>query len=81
MASSFDAPAPRVACPACGAAIHPIAGRCRHCRADLTRAQDGPRPAAAAGAPRLSPLRPRLGFIAALVVVLALAIVIPLGVS
>jgi predicted amidophosphoribosyltransferase len=81
MASPFVAPPPRVACPACGAAIHPIAGRCRHCRADLTRALDGPRPPAPAAAPRVSSLRPRLGFVAALVVALALAIVVPLGVS
>ncbi len=27
----------RVPCPLCKAPIHPIAGRCRHCRADLTR--------------------------------------------
>ena len=26
---------PSVACPICGGAIHPIAGRCRHCKTDL----------------------------------------------
>lgn len=26
---------PFVQCPACGGAIHPIAGRCKHCKADL----------------------------------------------
>jgi hypothetical protein len=27
----------RVPCPLCGGPVHPIAGRCRHCRGDLTR--------------------------------------------
>lgn len=51
MASPFAA-LPRVACPACGAAIHPIAGRCRHCRVDLAqlRADGAPPPAAIATA-------------------------------
>jgi hypothetical protein len=45
---------PRVACPACGGLIHPIAGRCKHCKTDLT-AMRGPAlapPPAAAMAPR-----------------------------
>ncbi|MCL4222849.1 MAG: hypothetical protein KJZ91_00080 [Myxococcales bacterium] len=28
---------PRTSCPACGGPVHPIAGRCKHCKADLTR--------------------------------------------
>lgn len=31
----------RVSCPACGGPIHPIAGRCKHCRADLVAARGG----------------------------------------
>lgn len=31
-----DAPSPRVPCPLCGGAIHPVAGRCKHCKQDLT---------------------------------------------
>jgi hypothetical protein len=31
----------RVSCPACGGAIHPIAGRCKHCRADLVAVRGG----------------------------------------
>jgi hypothetical protein len=27
----------RTACPVCGGAIHPVAGRCKHCRADLVK--------------------------------------------
>ena len=36
---------PRTACPACGGQIHPIAGRCKHCKADLTRLRNGAAPA------------------------------------
>jgi hypothetical protein len=31
----------RVSCPACGGPIHPIAGRCKHCRTDLVAARGG----------------------------------------
>ena len=37
----------RVPCPLCGGLIHPIAGRCKHCKADLA---DAPRRAPAAAA-------------------------------
>lgn len=30
-----------MSCPACGGAIHPIAGRCKHCKADLVTARGG----------------------------------------
>src|SRR5690242_18239476 len=40
MASSA-AVEPRMACPACGGQVHPIAGRCKHCRADLNRLRAG----------------------------------------
>lgn len=39
---------PRTSCPACGGPIHPIAGRCKHCKADLTRLRGGAAPAAKA---------------------------------
>lgn len=39
-------------CPLCGGLIHPVAGRCRHCKADLS-AHRSSRPAAAAALPPL----------------------------
>lgn len=42
----------RVPCPLCGGLIHPIAGRCKHCKADLT-AYRAARPAASAPLPAL----------------------------
>jgi hypothetical protein len=36
----------RVPCPLCGGLIHPVAGRCKHCKQDLTATRAG-RPAAA----------------------------------
>ncbi len=43
----------RIACPQCGGLVHPIAGRCKHCKADLADAR-GARPAAAASLPALA---------------------------
>ena len=43
----------RVPCTQCGGLIHPIAGRCKHCKADLS-ALRGPRPAAVAALPALA---------------------------
>src|SRR5258706_3388072 len=45
----------RMACPLCGGAIHPIAGRCKHCKEDLSAMRSG-RPAAAAPLPALNTL-------------------------
>lgn len=74
MATPFALAPLRVACPACGAAIHPIAGRCRHCHVDLTRTRgDGPR-APTLAARTSSTLRPRIAFVAALLVVVAIAL-------
>lgn len=42
----------RVPCPLCGGLIHPIAGKCKHCKADLT-AYHAARPAANAPLPSL----------------------------
>lgn len=42
----------RVPCPLCGGLIHPIAGKCKHCKADLT-AYRSSRPAANAPLPPL----------------------------
>jgi hypothetical protein len=58
MASSA-AVEPRMACPACGGQVHPIAGRCKHCKADLNRlrASGG----AAARAPLAKPALVALG--------------------
>jgi len=42
----------RVPCPLCGGLIHPIAGRCKHCKGDL-RAMRTARPAAGATLPAL----------------------------
>ncbi len=43
----------RVPCPLCGGLIHPIAGKCKHCKADLS-AYRSARPAAAAPLPALN---------------------------
>ena len=44
----------RVACPLCGGLIHPVAGRCKHCKEDLSPMRAG-RPAAQAPLPPLHP--------------------------
>jgi len=44
----------RVPCPLCGGLIHPIAGKCKHCKADLT-SYHAARPAANAPLPALQP--------------------------
>lgn len=43
----------RVPCPLCGGLIHPIAGKCKHCKADVS-AQRMTRPAAMAALPPLA---------------------------
>jgi hypothetical protein len=43
----------RVACPLCGGLIHPVAGRCKHCKEDLSAMRAG-RPAAQAPLPALN---------------------------
>src|SRR4051812_22403618 len=45
----------RVPCPLCGGLIHPIAGKCKHCKADLTT-YHAVRPAANAPLPALHPV-------------------------
>jgi len=42
----------RIPCPLCGGLIHPIAGRCKHCKQDLSELR-GARPAAASALPPL----------------------------
>src|SRR5690242_19493248 len=42
----------RLPCPLCGGLIHPVAGRCKHCKQDLV-AHRGARPAAAAPLPAI----------------------------
>ncbi len=49
-----DARDARVPCPLCGGLVHPIAGRCKHCKADLG-AYRAARPAASAPLPALQP--------------------------
>ena len=62
---------PRVACPACGGLIHPIAGRCKHCKTDLVSmrgpavAPPPPILAAPPHAPRLAAHAPAPAAIAA----------------
>lgn len=56
MAAVARTPTPsdgRLPCPQCGGLVHPIAGRCKHCKADLAEAR-GARPAAAAALPALA---------------------------
>ena len=43
----------RVPCPLCGGLIHPVAGRCKHCKEDLSQFRAG-RPQAAATLPALN---------------------------
>src|SRR5688572_1916049 len=43
----------RIPCPLCGGLIHPIAGRCKHCKGDISQARSS-RPASAA-LPALQP--------------------------
>lgn len=43
----------RVPCPLCGGLIHPVAGRCKHCKEDLSTLRQG-RPQAAAALPALN---------------------------
>lgn len=43
----------RVPCPLCGGLIHPVAGRCKHCKEDLSSFREG-RPQAAAALPALN---------------------------
>jgi hypothetical protein len=55
MAAAARAPGPadaRTPCPLCGGLIHPIAGRCKHCKGDLSALRSA-RPAAAAALPAL----------------------------
>src|SRR3954451_24406587 len=42
----------RFPCPQCGGLVHPIAGKCKHCKADLNEAR-GARPQAKAALPAL----------------------------
>lgn len=56
MAVAARTPGPseaRVPCPLCGGLIHPIAGRCKHCKADIA-ALGAKRPAAMAALPPLA---------------------------
>ena len=56
MAAVAKNPSPsdgRIPCSQCGGLVHPIAGRCKHCKADLAEAR-GARPAAAAALPALA---------------------------
>lgn len=68
MAAAARAPGPadaRIPCPLCGGLIHPIAGRCKHCKGDLS-ALRAARPAAAATLPALaSPQHPYVSAAAA----------------
>jgi hypothetical protein len=49
-----DRPEARIPCPQCGGAIHPVAGKCKHCKADLGALRVG-KPQAAASLPKLAP--------------------------
>lgn len=55
MAAAVKAPGPadaRIPCPLCGGLIHPIAGRCKHCKGDVSVTRSS-RPAAATALPAL----------------------------
>jgi hypothetical protein len=52
--SGVPSPAdPRAACPVCGGLIHPIAGKCKHCKTDLTALRGGGMPASPVALPQL----------------------------
>jgi hypothetical protein len=54
----------RVPCPRCGGLVHPVAGRCKHCKEDLTTLRAG-RPQAATPLPALLGATPVPALIAA----------------
>jgi len=47
-----DLPEARIPCPLCGGPIHPVAGRCKHCKGDLAALRTG-KPQAQAALPAL----------------------------
>ena len=58
--AAAKAPGPadaRIPCPLCGGLIHPIAGRCKHCKGDISTTRSS-RPAATA-LPALQPSAPQ----------------------
>lgn len=60
MAAAAKAPGPadaRIPCPLCGGQIHPIAGRCKHCKGDISATRSS-RPQAAAALPALQASAP-----------------------
>jgi hypothetical protein len=46
---------PRTACPVCGGPIHPIAGKCKHCKTDLVKLRKQQMQAAGTPAPQRHP--------------------------
>lgn len=48
----LDRPEARIPCPQCGGPIHPVAGRCKHCKTDLAALRTG-KPSAQAALPSL----------------------------
>jgi hypothetical protein len=58
VAKTSTPPDGRVPCPLCGGLVHPLAGKCKHCKAELAEAR-GARPQAAAALPALSAGGPR----------------------
>lgn len=46
---------PRTACPVCGGSIHPIAGKCKHCKTDLVKLRRQQQQAAGTPAPARMP--------------------------
>ena len=62
----------RVPCPVCGGLIHPIAGKCKHCKSDL-RELRGPRPTAVVSLPALGGARPAVANPGAAAIVAAAA--------
>lgn len=77
MAATIEPSPLRVPCPVCRQSIHPIAGRCRHCRSELGRHRAAAQ-AAVAGTIPVSRPRARVGVLAALAVTVVIAIAVPL---
>lgn len=78
MAATIEPESLRVPCPVCRQSIHPIAGRCRHCRSELGRHRAAAQAEQAAGVPTVAPRRARLGVVAALAITVVIAIAVPL---
>ena len=78
MAATIEPASLRVPCPVCRQSIHPIAGRCRHCRSELGRHRAAAQAGQVAAPATEAPPRARLGVLAALAITVLIAGALPL---